>query len=1016
MRLQLGGMTCASCALKIEHKLNELEGVKSATVNFGNETAFVKFDPEQVNYEKFQHAVQEIGYRANLARTQLKFSKIGTEGEFENIGAEMKKIGGIYTTKGNFASKIVTVEFNEEEVDIREILSSLKQRGYFVEEILGAEDIEQQERAKEVRHQRILFLIALILGVPGITISLVNMTPDFFTMLMLLIITTPVFLTAGIFYLKGAYRSLRGKSANMDFLVALGTTTAFIYSIFVTFGYTGVIFYDAALAIWVFTLLGKLLEAMAKGKTSEAIKKLMGLQAKFATVVRNSQEIEIPIDEVQVGDTVIVRPGEKVPVDGTITEGESYVDESMVTGESVPAKKKPGAKIIGATINQNGLIRFRAEKVGRDTLLAQIIKIVRDSQAQKAPLQRIADKVTNYFVPIVVSVALFSFFYWYVALANIATAIEVFTSVTVIACPCAMGLAIPTAVIVGTGKGAENGILIKGGESLEKTFKVKTIVFDKTGTLTIGRPTVTDIATGEGEISKILFYAASLEKGSEHVLGKAIVDYATQQGVILVNPSEVNALPGLGLEGVVDGHRVMVGNVKLLDQRQISIEKWADPQRDFQQSGKTTVSIVVDGQYVGVLAIADKLKDQTISAIKQLKEFGLKVIMLTGDNRQTAEAIAKQAGIPEVIAEVLPTDKASKIHEIKERGENVAMVGDGINDAPALAEADVGIAVGSGTDIAIETGEIVLVRSDLRSIVGAIKISRSTFRKMLSNLFWAFIYNIIGIPIAAGVLYGLTGSFLNPAYAAAAMALSSVSVVTNSLLLKRLNPKTADQMEEEKLLVNRKAIDPVCGMEVVPGKSFESTFQGKTYYFCSLNCKSSFDKEPLKYLSAESKSMGMMPDTTIANGDIQKLGPTLVKTTAIDPVCGMEVEPGKSLSSEYQGKTYYFCSANCKTSFDKNPNQYVEVTGGETPEIVIPEDESETEMQKKSMKMGKAPAAKGPAQKLQCVQCDFTQPLPQHCGQAMHLEGGKLCCWMGSSCGEMAIPQHHGKPMKLVSA
>jgi Cu+-exporting ATPase len=563
MRLQLGGMTCASCALKIEHKLNTLQGVEAATVNFGNETAFVKFDPSKVNYSQFQQAVQEIGYRANLARTQLRLTGVSSEQQFQDSLTHLEKTPGVYSAKGNYIAKIVTVEFNEEDIDVRELLSLLKKAGQQVEEVLGAEDLEQIEREKEIRYHRRLLYIALGFGIPGATLQMVvmgffmlDMEAMFLLDLVLLALTTPVFLTAGIFYLKGAYRSLRAKNANMDVLVALGTCTAYFYSILTTFWLKGEMFYEAALLIWMFTLIGKLLEAMAKGRTSEAIKKLMGLQAKFATVVRGDKETEVPIDEVEVADTVIVRPGEKIPVDGLIIDGQTYVDESMVTGESIPVKKKVGDKVIGATVNQNGLVRFKAEKVGRDTLLSQIIKIVQDSQAQKAPLQRIADKVSNYFVPLVIAIAFGSFLYWFLG-TNIGfePSLSVFVAVTVIACPCALGLAIPTAVIVGTGKGAENGILIKGGEALEKAFKVQTVVFDKTGTLTIGKPTVTDIAAETGVSQDLLYYAATLEKGSEHVLGRAIVEYAIAQGMSLGTPQNVVAVPGLGIEGDVDGHK-----------------------------------------------------------------------------------------------------------------------------------------------------------------------------------------------------------------------------------------------------------------------------------------------------------------------------------------------------------------------------------------------------------------------------------------------------------------------------
>ncbi|MHA1733146.1 MAG: heavy metal translocating P-type ATPase [Promethearchaeota archaeon] len=1045
LKIQLGGMTCANCALKIEKQLNTLDGVKAATVNFGNETAFVKFDPNIADFNTFRQAISDIGYRASLSRFQVKLEGVTGEAEFDRLLEKIEGIRGVFSAQGNFGSGIVTVEFNGEVVESRDIVNALRSAGVEATELSSVEDQEQLERQREVRHQKRLFGFTLALGIPGIVINLAFHSEMTFALkLLLFAITTPVFLTAGLFFLKGAYRSLRVKSANMDVLVSLGTTTAYAYSVLTTFFIEGTVMYEAALMIWSFILLGKLLESVAKGRTSEAIKKLMGLQAKFATVLREGKEVEVPVGEVQVGDILVVKPGEKVPVDGVVVDGESHVDESMVTGESLPVKKEPGDPLVGASINQNGLLKFRAEKVGRDTLLSQIIKLVRESQAEKAPLQKLADKVSNYFVPVVVAISLVAFAYWYFRLGgNYETALLVFTSVNVIACPCAMGLAIPTAVLVGTGKGAENGILIKGGEALEKTFKLQTIVFDKTGTLTIGKPVVTDIVAGTGtaaapsgnaeEKRRLLALAASLEQGSEHAIGKAIVEYAQQEEVTLSEPKSVKAVPGKGIVGTVDGVEVYVGNPKLMRERKVPLSGLEGELERLQREGKTVVVVATgDGAPPGLVAVADKLKDQTVRAINYMKDLGLRIVMLTGDNRQTAAAIAKEAGISEVIAEVLPHEKASKIKELQARGDVVGMVGDGINDAPALAQADVGIAMGSGTDVAIETGEIILVRGDLRSIVGAINLSRKTYRKMITNLFWAFFYNSVGIPIAAGVLFGLTGMFLPPGMAAAFMAMSSVSVVTNALLLKRFNPKTPDQVEEEKLLVERVATDVVCGMEVVPGRSFESQYAGKTYYFCNVSCKLAFEQEPEKYLDDGEREYAMpggkgavspvpavavpgqeIPDDLGAKltGAARRAAPRGQGTTDATPedqvlvcrACGaVEEVPehcGKPMHREGNQLVCWMGPSCGAQPVPTHCNREMEIVERREAGIHRKNKQKEETVEKMSLK---------------CEKCGHTEAVPQHCGKPMHKEGDQLVCWMGASCGAQPIPVHCGEPMKLV--
>ncbi|MFH1737043.1 MAG: copper-translocating P-type ATPase, partial [Actinomycetota bacterium] len=618
--------------------------------------------------------------------------------------------------------------------------------------------------------------------------------------LVLFALATPVQFIAGWRFYKGSWAALRNRAGNMDLLIALGTSAAYLYSVAATFLIEGEVFYETAALLITFVLLGKMLEMRAKGKTSDAIKKLMRLSPKTARVLRDKTEVEILIDEVKVGDLVIVKPGEKIPVDGQIVKGSTSIDESMITGESVPVDKREESQVIGATINKNGYITFQATKVGTDTVLAQIIKLVEDAQASRAPIQRFADQVSAYFVPAVVAIAVATFIVWYVVGAGadrFVFALMAGTAVLVIACPCALGLATPTAIMVGTGKGAENGILIKGGEALETAHKLDTIVFDKTGTLTTGRPAVTDIKLAGDKMdlqlnaSKVLRLAAGLEKGSEHPLAEAVVAKAEGDGLAGADVKDFAALPGFGVRGTVEGHPVLFGNRKLMAGEKIDVKGFEEDIASLENQGKTAMILAVDGRPAGLIAVADTIKDNAREAVEKMRSLGIEVVMITGDNTRTAAAIAVQAGIDRVLAEVLPEDKAREIQTLQGEGKVVGMVGDGINDAPALAQADIGIALGSGTDVAMETGEIVLIKNDIRDVVTAIELSQATIRKIKANMFWALFYNVLGIPIAAGVLYPFFHLMLRPEIAGAAMALSSVSVVTNSLLLRRFKPGLA---------------------------------------------------------------------------------------------------------------------------------------------------------------------------------------------------------------------------------
>jgi len=729
------GMHCASCALKIEKSISKLPGVSKVSVNYASENVRIDFDPTHIDLEKLQKSVGDLGYR------------------------------------------LLYEETPEEEI-----------KGV-------AHDHEKMMRKKEVDRLKIEFAIGMILSIPIFILSF----PEWFGLsfsemqqihYIIFALALPVQIILGWRFYRGTWIALKNKYANMDSLIAIGTTAAFLYSTGVVFApniFGTKLYFDTAAIILTLIVLGKYLEVVMKSKTGEAIRKLMQLQARTARVIRNGKEIEIPVEEVKVGDHIIVKPGEKIPVDGVIIDGYSSIDESMVTGESIPVEKKRGSMVIGATINKTGSFIFRATKIGKDTMLAQIAKLVEEAQGIKAPIQRLADSVSSYFVPAVIVTAILSFAVWYLILASpFIFAFSIFIAVLIIACPCALGLATPTAVMVGTGKGAENGILIKGGEALETAHRLNVIVFDKTRTLTKGIPEVTNVvAISRADPEEIIKYAAIAEKRSEHPLGEAIIKAAEKLELEIPNPAKFEAIPGSGIIALYDRKKIFFGNRVLMQKEKIRIEDKVEAKiADLENQGKTAMILAIDKSIIGIIGVADILRENASEVIEKLKSMGLEVIMITGDNESTARAIAQQLGIYNVLAEVLPQDKAKRIEALKQQGKYVAMVGDGINDAPALATADVGIAIGSGTDIALETGNIVLIKDDLWDVVKAIQLSKYTMKKIRQNLFWAFFYNIAAIPIAAGLLAGF-GILLDPIIAAVAMAFSSISVVGNSLLMRK---------------------------------------------------------------------------------------------------------------------------------------------------------------------------------------------------------------------------------------
>ncbi len=746
LTLKLRGMSCASCASSVEQAIKSVPGVIECRVNFGMEQASIKYDSKQTNLATIQSAVDAAGYEA------LPLQEMAAE------------------------------EDDAEKADRKSASKKLQRKLW----IAGS-----------------ISILLLVGGIPAMTGLHLPFIPAWLHNYWLqLVLTSPVQFWCGKSFYVGAWKSFKRRVATMDTLIALGTSAAYFYSVFVTFfpgfftsqGLTPSVYYEVAASVVALILLGKNLENRAKGETSEAIRKLMGLQAKTARIIRNGEELEMPIAQVEIGDIVQVRPGEQIPVDGEVIEGSSTVDEAMVTGESLPAKKQLGDEVIGATINKTGSFKFRATRVGKDTFLAQIVKMVQEAQGSKAPIQKLADQVTGWFVPVVIAIALATFVIWFNATGNTTLATVTMVEVLIIACPCALGLATPTAVMVGTGKGAENGILIKGADSLELAQKIQVIVLDKTGTLTEGKPTVTDFVTVKGTADsnelKLLELAASVERNSEHPVGEAVVRYAKSQEVNLTDIRDFEAVAGSGVRGVVGGKSIALGTLRWMQEMGCDTDYLELRARDLEVSSKTVVWMAVEGKIEAVMGISDALKPSSAQAVKALQKLGLEVVMLTGDNRATAESIAQSVGITRVFAEVRPDQKAAQIQALQREGKIVAMVGDGINDAPALALADVGIAIGTGTDVAIAASDITLISGDLQGIVTAIQLSRATMRNIRENLFFAFIYNIAGIPIAAGILYPIFGWLLNPIIAGGAMAFSSLSVVTNALRLRNFKAKS----------------------------------------------------------------------------------------------------------------------------------------------------------------------------------------------------------------------------------
>jgi P-type Cu+ transporter len=797
--LGITGMHCASCALSVEKALQELEGVKKANVNIATEKATIEYDPAVIGESVLKQTIEKAGFGVELRSTSLGLIGMHCATCAMTIEKALQDTEGVVSANVNLAAETASISYNPEVVTIPILKKAVEKAGFqVVSRDLGTLDTEKAAREKESRKLKFMVILSFALAIPTFILSMVSPFDMTVTSWIMLALATPVQFFVGYQFYVGAFKALRNGRANMDTLIALGTSAAYIYSVLVILGvFMGAVYFDSAALIISIILLGRWFEARVKGRTSAAIKKLIGLQPKNANVILNGQETQILIDEVEVGNLVVVRPGDKIPVDGVIIEGASTVDESMLTGESIPVEKIKGDRVIGATLNKNGYFKFQAAKVGKDTTLARIIQLVEQAQGSKAPIQRLADSVAAIFVPVVMSIALLTFIIWYfVAGQTFVFALTSFIAVLVIACPCALGLATPTAIMVGTGKGAQNGILIKSAGALERAYRVKTIVFDKTGTLTRGKPVVTDmVSTGTLNEIEMLRLAASVEQGSEHPLAAAILEAASKYPGNLSSPETFEAVSGKGIIATVEAKEILLGNRSLLQDKAVSLQSFEDAISKLESDGKTVMLMAVEKQLTGIIAVADTLKDQAARTVARLQKMGVKTVMITGDNERTARAIAAKAGISEVLAGVLPEDKAKEVKKLQENGQITAMVGDGINDAPALARADIGIALGSGTDVAVETGDIVLVKDDLGDVVEAINLSRYTIRKIKQNLFWAFIYNSIGIPIAAGVLYPFTGLQLNPIIAAAAMGFSSISVVSNSLLMNRYKSKQGESKQ-----------------------------------------------------------------------------------------------------------------------------------------------------------------------------------------------------------------------------
>lgn len=815
------GMTCASCSATVEKTAGKIEGVKKATVNLASEKLTLEVDEASFNPKTLEQQIDATGY--TVVMPQMVTKTFDIEGMTcascsATVEKTAGKLNGMETASVNLAAEKMTVTYNPLNLSVRDISDAINQTGYKAvprgEDNEREEAVQEQEESKEELIKRRTILIALF-TIPLFYISMAPMVgiaiPAFIDHMMYpiryslaqLFLTIPV-MWYGRPYFKQGFKTLSKGHPNMNSLISLGTVAAFIYSIGATYAiiFNGadlamMLYFETAAVILAFHTLGKYLEERSKGRMSEAIQKLMDLAPKTARIVHNGNEEEVAIEEVAPGDIVRVRPGEKMPVDGVIIKGRTAVDEAMLTGESMPVEKAEGDSIIGASMNKNGSIDYRATKVGKDTTLSQIIQLVEEAQGSKAPIAKLADIITGYFVPIVMALAFISGIVWLLAGQSFIFALTILISVLVIACPCALGLATPTAIMVGTGKGAEHGVLIKSGDALESIHNIQTVVFDKTGTLTEGKPVVTDtVLSKQATVTEesLLRMAASAEKGSEHPLGEAIVKEAEEKGIAAKDASDFEAIPGQGLKAVVEGKTIFFGNKKLMTEQSLDYQALENAADRLADEGKTPMYLAIDGKVEGLIAVADTLKENSMETIKALKKRGIEVAMITGDNTRTANAVAQKAGIDRVLSDVLPEDKANEVKKLQSEGKKVAMVGDGINDAPALAQSDIGIAIGSGTDVAVESADVVLMRSDVKEVLTAIELSEDTLKNIKQNLFWAFAYNVIGIPIAMGLLFLLGGPLLNPVFAAAAMSFSSVSVLLNALRLKKFKPTSAQAL------------------------------------------------------------------------------------------------------------------------------------------------------------------------------------------------------------------------------
>jgi Cu+-exporting ATPase len=814
---RITGMTCAACAAHVQRAVSKVPGVHSAEVNIATEKLTASFDETQVSFDRLKKAVEDAGYGIDAEPAHKKI-ELGVEGMTcaacsAAVERALKKLDGVHSASVNLMTSLAAVEYDPAVVKLSQLKAAVTAAGYTPRdiEVAAERDEADQRRRHELKRMRLRLIVAIVFSAPELYIAMSHMFPalgvplpyfmnphhfPFVFGLVQLMLTVPVVIAGSRFYRVGMKTLFRG-APNMDTLVAIGTGAAFLYSTYALtavylgdFMFTESLYFESAAVVITLVMLGKYLEAVSKGKTSEAIKKLMGLAPKTATIVKDGEEMEVPLDEVAPGDIVLVRPGASVPVDGVVLDGVSSVDESMLTGESLPVEKGPGSEVTGGSINGEGLIRFRATRVGADTALAKIIRLVEEAQGKKAPIAKLADVISLYFVPAVLGIAAVAAVIWALTGQDFNFVLNVFVSVLVIACPCALGLATPTAIMVGTGKGAELGVLIKGGEALETTHRINTVVLDKTGTVTEGKPRLTEIKTyGALDESQALKICASAERGSEHPIARAIVEDAQEKGIALTEPEGFKAVPGRGIDAAVAGKRVLAGNIRLMQENGIDTGLAAADAEALSGRGRTLMYVAVDGRLEALMAAADTVKPTSKQAVEKLKHLSVSVAMITGDNQKTAVAIAREVGIDTVLSDVLPQDKAGEVKKLQEQGQKVAMVGDGINDAPALVQADVGMAIGTGTDVAVESADVVLMRGDLNEVSSAIALSRATIRNIRQNLFWAFFYNVIGIPIAAGVLHAFGGPLLSPIFAGAAMALSSVSVVSNALRLKRFKIK-----------------------------------------------------------------------------------------------------------------------------------------------------------------------------------------------------------------------------------